>query len=77
MVSFAGFSLVDVRCGMRSQTGMRAVLDKLGVLVIPEAFALSNAHQPFDAEGVLKDESVGRLTSDVGAALYRTASRLA
>jgi NAD(P)H-dependent FMN reductase len=63
--------------GIRSQTGMRAVLEKLGMLVIPEAFALGVAHQAFDAEGKLKDPNVGRMISGVGAALYRTAARLA
>jgi len=63
--------------GLRSQTGMRAVLDKLGVLVIPQAFALSMAHEAFDAEGGLKDGNVARLVSDVGLALCRVASRLA
>ncbi len=62
--------------GLRSQTGMRAVLDKLGMLVIPEAFALSVAHEAFDAEGQLKDKNAERIASGVGAALYRTASRL-
>ncbi|CAB3806040.1 NAD(P)H-dependent FMN reductase [Paraburkholderia ultramafica] len=62
--------------GIRSQTGIRAVLDKLGMLVIPEAFALSIAHEAFDAEGQLKDKNAERLVSGVGAALYRTASRL-
>lgn len=35
--------------GLRSQTGMRAVLDKLAMLVIPEALALSGAHEAFEA----------------------------
>jgi chromate reductase, NAD(P)H dehydrogenase (quinone) len=63
--------------GIRSQTGMRVVLDKLGMLVIPEALALSVAHQAFDAEGKLKDPNVERAASGVGAALYRMAVRLA
>jgi len=63
--------------GIRSQTGMRTVLDKLGVLVIPESFALSAAHQAFDDEGTLKDSNVERTVSGVGAALHRTAARLA
>ncbi|AKM04729.1 NADPH-dependent FMN reductase [Burkholderia pyrrocinia] len=61
--------------GLRSQMGMRAVLDKLGMLVIPESFALSAAHDAFDAEGQLKDANAGKLVRGVGAALYRTASR--
>ncbi|MCP3728536.1 NAD(P)H-dependent oxidoreductase [Paraburkholderia sp. CNPSo 3272] len=63
--------------GVRSQIGMRAVLEKLGTLVIPEAFALSAAHQAFDDEGKLKDKNVELAVSGVGAALVRTAARLA
>jgi chromate reductase, NAD(P)H dehydrogenase (quinone) len=63
--------------GLRSQTGLRVVLDKLGVLVIPEAFALSVAHEAFDADGNMKDANAARLIEAVGAALLRTASRLA
>lgn len=62
--------------GLRSQTGLRAVLDKLGMLVIPQAFALSMAHEAFDAEGRLKDGNATRLASGVGEALCRVASRL-
>jgi chromate reductase, NAD(P)H dehydrogenase (quinone) len=63
--------------GVRSQTGMRAVLDKLGTLVIPECFALGLAHEAFDAEGDLEDETIERQVSAVGASLYRMAARLA
>ncbi|MEM5382973.1 NAD(P)H-dependent oxidoreductase [Paraburkholderia phymatum] len=62
--------------GLRSQTGMRAVLDKLGMLVIPQAFALGMAHEAFDAQGRLKDGNATRLVSGVGEALYRMALRL-
>jgi chromate reductase len=63
--------------GLRSQAGMRIVLDKLGMIVIPDSFALSAAHEAFDAEGKLKDANVEKLLQAVGVALYRTASRLA
>lgn len=62
--------------GLRSQTGMRAVLDKLGMLVIPNAFALGVAHLAFDDEGNLKDATAECLIAAVGAALSTTASRL-
>lgn len=62
--------------GVRSQTGLRVVLDKLGMLVIPEAFALSVAHEAFDADGNMKDANAARLIEAVGAALFRTALRL-
>lgn len=63
--------------GLRSQTGMRTVLDKLGMIVIPDSFALSNAHDAFDAAGKMKDATAERMLHGVGAALYRTALRLA
>ena len=63
--------------GLRSQTAMRAVLDKLGMLVIPQGFALSMAHEAFDAQGQLKDSNASRLVSSVGESLYRMALRLA
>jgi NAD(P)H-dependent FMN reductase len=63
--------------GLRSQMGMRAVLDKLGMLVIPQAFALGMAHEAFDAQGQLKDGNATRQVSGVGEALYRMAVRLA
>jgi chromate reductase, NAD(P)H dehydrogenase (quinone) len=63
--------------GLRSQTAMRAVLDKLGMLVIPQAFALSVAHEAFDAEGQMKDRRAATGAMSVGEALCRTASRLA
>jgi chromate reductase, NAD(P)H dehydrogenase (quinone) len=62
--------------GLRSQIGMRAVLDKLGMLVIPETFALSAAHEAFDSSGKFKDEAAGALVLAVGAALCKTALRL-
>jgi chromate reductase, NAD(P)H dehydrogenase (quinone) len=63
--------------GLRSQTGMRAVLDKLGMIVIPDSMALSAAHEAFDAEGKIKDANAEKILQAVGAALYRTALRLA
>ncbi|WP_042305414.1 NADPH-dependent FMN reductase [Paraburkholderia terrae] len=63
--------------GLRSQSGMRAVLDKLGMLVIPQSFALGMAHEAFATDGQLKDSNVTRLVSGVGEGLYRLALRLA
>jgi NAD(P)H-dependent FMN reductase len=44
--------------GVKSQLSLQIVLNKLGVHVIPESFALGAAHQCFDAEGGLKDANV-------------------
>ncbi len=63
--------------GLRSQMALRAVLDKLGVLVIPDAFALGLAHQAFDGETGLKDKAAEKAVVNVGVVLSRTAERLA
>jgi len=62
--------------GVRSQIGIRTVLERLGLLVIPESFALAAAHQAFDGDGRPKDANVERLVRAVGTALARTAMRL-
>jgi NAD(P)H-dependent FMN reductase len=62
--------------GLRSQTGMRAVLDKLGAIVVPQSFALGLAHEAFDADGQPLDKMVGKLVSDVGSALSKVSARL-
>lgn len=63
--------------GVRSQVGIRAVLEKLGLLVIPESIALGSAHTAFDEAGLLKDQKLQHVVKSVGAALHRTASRMA
>ncbi|RQR49539.1 NADPH-dependent oxidoreductase [Burkholderia sp. Bp9140] len=62
--------------GLRSQTGMRAVLDKLGMIVVPQTFSLGSAHEAFDGDDQLKDRQAARLVAEVGASLFRSASRL-
>ena len=44
----------------------------MGVLVIPDSFALGAAHQAFDAEGGLKDANVEKAVRGIGAALTAT-----
>lgn len=63
--------------GLRSQLALRTVLDKLGVVVIPDAFALGLAHQAFEGEIGLKDKAAEKAVIGVGVALSRTAERLA
>ena len=62
--------------GVKSQLSLQIVLNKLGVHVIPESFALGAAHQCFDAEGGLKDADVERAVRGVGAALAQMVSRI-
>lgn len=63
--------------GIRSQLSMRTVLDKLGVMVIPDAFALGLAHQAFEGEAGLKDKAAEKAVIHVGVALQRAAQRVA
>lgn len=57
--------------GMRSQIALKIVLDKLGVMVIPQSFALGAAHQAFDAERKLKDRQAADAVAAVGVSLVR------
>jgi chromate reductase, NAD(P)H dehydrogenase (quinone) len=41
--------------GLRGLVHARAILETLGVLVIPEQFALARAHEAFDDDGRLRD----------------------
>jgi chromate reductase len=59
--------------GLRSQIVLQMTLSKLGLLVIPDAFALSRAHEAFDEWGQLKDPAADQLARGVGAALVRRA----
>src|SRR3984893_6992567 len=62
--------------GVKSQLSLQIVLNKLGVDVIPESFALGAAHQSFDAEGGLKDANVERAARGVGASLAEMVIRI-
>jgi NAD(P)H-dependent FMN reductase len=62
--------------GVKSQLSLQIVLNKLGVHVIPESFALGAAHQFFDAEGGLKDANVESAVHRVGAALAEMVIRI-
>lgn len=41
--------------GLRGLVHLRAILGNIGVIMLPGQFALSRAHEAFDAEGKLKD----------------------
>ena len=63
--------------GMRAQIALQISLNKLGLLVIPNSFALGLAHQAFDEQRHLKDGNADQNVRGVGAALVRTAIALA
>jgi NAD(P)H-dependent FMN reductase len=55
--------------GLRSMLGMRAVLEKLGALVIPQGFSLGAAHLAFAEDGRLSDNKADAEIRLVGARL--------
>jgi chromate reductase len=63
--------------GLRSQIALQVSLHKLGLLVIPESFALSTAHKAFDETGRLLDANAEKMVRGVGAALFGMARNLA
>jgi hypothetical protein len=60
--------------GRPVEQALKMVLDKLGVTVIPQSFALGAAHQAFDSEGALVDDKAAQLVRSVGSSLARAAS---
>jgi chromate reductase len=63
----------DALGGIRAQIALQISLNKLGVLVIPNSFALGLAHQAFDAQRRLKEASADNRVRGVGADLVQMA----
>jgi len=63
--------------GLRGLVHVRAILQSLGVLVLAEQFALSRAHEAFDAAGALKEERQRASVAALAARLTRVTGRLA
>ena len=62
--------------GSRGQLAIRGVLDKLGMLVIPQSFSLGLAHEAFDETHRLRDARAESMVRAVGAALAETVRKL-
>jgi chromate reductase len=62
--------------GLRGLVQVRMLLGNLGVLVVPDQFALSKAHEAFDADGRMKDDKARAAVEGVGRAVAATAARL-
>jgi chromate reductase, NAD(P)H dehydrogenase (quinone) len=63
--------------GIRALIALQISLNKLGVLVIPNSFALGLAHRAFDAQRRLKEASADNRVRGVGADLVQMANPLA
>ncbi len=63
--------------GLRGLVHLRAILGNIGVIVIPEKFALSKAEEAFGADGSLKDAKHQASVDKVAARVVAVASKLA
>lgn len=64
--------------GLRGLVHVRAILENIGVLVIPDQVAVGKAHEVFNADGTLKDkkqeDQVKRIGSNVAKLLLKISS---
>jgi NAD(P)H-dependent FMN reductase len=63
--------------GLRGLVHLRSILGNIKVHVIPEQFALSQAHEAFDENGELRSESARKSVAAVCNGLHKTATALA
>lgn len=62
--------------GLRGLVHVRSILQNIGVTVVPKQFALSQAHEAFTKEGMLKDDKQTEAVKTIAEALVRTTKRL-
>jgi len=53
--------------GLRGLVHVRAILENIGVLVIPEQTTISKAHEAFNTDGILKDKKQEEQIKKIGA----------
>lgn len=62
--------------GLRGLVHVRAILGNIGVIVLPQQFALANAGEAFDADGNLLDPRQRESAEKIGGQLARTLTKL-
>ncbi len=62
--------------GLRGLVTVRSILGSIGVLVLPDQFALVKAHEAFDADGKLKDPKHQETVARIAARLVAVTSSL-
>lgn len=62
--------------GLRALVHVRMILGNIGVLVLPDQFALSKAHEAFNADGSLKDPKQYATVEKVTGNLVRILTKL-
>ena len=62
--------------GLRGLVHVRAILSNIGVLVLPDQRAISQAHEAFNDDGSLKDSKQHDAIKQIGAKLCQTVASL-
>ncbi|MFB5647328.1 MAG: NADPH-dependent FMN reductase [Candidatus Nitrosomaritimum yanchengensis] len=62
--------------GLRGLVHVRAILENMGVMVIPEQVTISAAHEAFDADNSLKDKKTEEKVKKIGANLTRILTKI-
>lgn len=57
--------------GLRGLRHVRQILTQIQMVVIPQEFALSKAHEAFDDNGQIKDENTRKMANNVGHSLVK------
>ena len=62
--------------GLRGLVHVRAILENIGVLVIPEQIAVAKAHEVFNTDGSLKDKKQEEQVKKIGANVAKLMMKL-
>lgn len=62
--------------GLRGLVHVRAILENIGVLVIPNQVAISKAHEVFNLDGTMKDEKQEQQVKKIGSNLTQMLLKL-
>jgi len=62
--------------GLRGLVHVRAILENISVMVIPEQIAIAKAHEVFDADGSLKDKKQEEQVKKIGSSLAKLLIKL-
>lgn len=62
--------------GLRGLVAVRSILSNIKVLVLPDQYALSKAHEAFDDQGKLKDAKADGIVKGLAATLATTVNKL-
>lgn len=62
--------------GLRGLVHVRAILENIGVLVIPDQISINNANEAFNVDGTLKDKKQGDRAKKIGNNVARLLIKL-